>query len=63
MLCKRWFKALRRENWRSQGPHALMRLTMTPPGELGYTRETGTIWQIGVLTAERSTFWPQKMRF
>ena len=27
------------------------------------TRETGTIWQIGVLTAERSTFWAQKMRF
>ena len=28
-----------------------------------YTRETGTIWQIGVLTAEWSTFWAQKMRF
>ena len=28
----------------------------------GYTRETGTIWQIGVLTAERSTFWAQKMQ-
>ena len=24
-----------------------------------YTRETGTIWQIGVLTAERSIFWPK----
>ena len=23
-----------------------------------YTRETGTIWQIGVLTAERSIFGP-----
>ena len=28
-----------------------------------YTRETGTIWQIGVLTAEWSLFWTPKKRF
>ena len=30
----------------------------TPPV---YMRETGTIWQIGVLTAERSIFWAKNM--
>ena len=33
--------------------------TPTPP----FTRETGAIWQIGILTAERSIFLPQKSDF
>ena len=49
---------IRLENGPDQ-PHA----ELSSGGGGGYTRETGTIWQIGVLTSEWSIFGPKRRDF
>ena len=51
-------------NPRDQVPkkHRPQNWTLDPPPP-PKTRETGTIWQIGVLTAEQSIFWAKNRHF